>query len=216
MKKNLNVIFSLIINLIIIIMEILSFTLLVDKIGNNPFNLLAFYTYDSNIFLLLSSILISINNILILINKKESINKNILLIKYMSTGCVTLTFLIVIFVLIPLEGFESTYIQLISGNKVFLHLLCPILSIISFLIFERNPKLKFKDTFISVIPTFIYAIILIILNLLKVVDGPYPFLKVYDQSVYMSIIWVIVILGISYLICYLLFIIHRGKKKKIN
>ena len=39
---------------------------------------------------------------------------------------------------------------------------------------------------------------------MRVVEGPYPFLRVYEQPVYMSIIWVIVILGSAYGIAFLL------------
>ena len=54
------------------------------------------------------------------------------------------------------------------------------------------------------LPTLIYALILMALNLMRVVEGPYPFLRVYEQPVYMSIIWVIVILGSAYGIAFLL------------
>ena len=214
MKNKVKIIISLLINIAIIVMEIISFTLKVDTFAPNQFYLFAFYTYDSNIILLISSITIIINEIILLINKKELLNKYVIKFKYISTCLVTLTFLIVIFVLIPLEGFDSLYLQLIEGNKVYLHLLCPIFAIISFLIFESSNEIKFKDTFIAIIPTIIYAVILIILNILKVIEGPYPFLKVYDQSILMSIMWVIMILLITYVICFMLFIIYNLKNKK--
>jgi len=50
------------------------------------------------------------------------------------------------------------------------------------------------------IPTIIYAIISIILNILKVMDGPYLFLHVYNQPIYASVLWIIGILGGAYLI----------------
>ena len=39
-----------------------------------------------------------------------------------------------------------------------------------------------------------------LLNVLKVVEGPYPFLMVYNQKWYMSIIWIIVIFVVDYII----------------
>ena len=56
----------------------------------------------------------------------------------------------------------------------------------------------------ALLPTLVYALVLVILNLAKLVDGPYPFLKVYQQPVYMSCIWVLAILGGAYLIAALL------------
>ena len=35
-------------------------------------------------------------------------------------------------------------------------------------------------------------------------DGPYPFLKVYDQTILMSIFWLILMMGCSYLITVLI------------
>ena len=43
--------------------------------------------------------------------------------------------------------------------------------------------------------TIAYAIVFITLNILKVYEGPYPFLMVYKQPVYMSIVWFILIVG---------------------
>jgi len=48
----------------------------------------------------------------------------------------------------------------------------------------------------------------IILNVLKIVEGPYPFLRVYEQPILHSIIWTILILAITYAIALIL--------KKVN
>ena len=44
----------------------------------------------------------------------------------------------------------------------------------------------------------------------KVIEGPYPFLYVYKQPVYMSVLWCVIILGGAYLIALLLWL--TGKK----
>jgi len=56
--------------------------------------------------------------------------------------------------------------------------------------------------------TIIYAIIMIVLNILKIVEGPYPFLLIYNQPVIHSVIWTMVILAITYAIALIL--------KKVN
>ena len=56
--------------------------------------------------------------------------------------------------------------------------------------------------------TMIYAIIIIALNIIKIVEGPYPFLLIYNQPVVHSVIWTIVILAITYAIALIL--------KKVN
>ena len=61
--------------------------------------------------------------------------------------------------------------------------------------FESHNIKGLKDNFRAIYFTLIYAAIFITLNILKVYEGPYPFLMVYKQPVYMSIIWFILIVG---------------------
>ena len=70
-------------------------------------------------------------------------------------------------------------------------------------------KLNIKNSFISLIPTVIYSIVLIILNIVNVVDGPYPFLKVCNQSVLTSILWVIIIYAIVFVVSHFLRTLHN-------
>ena len=49
---------------------------------------------------------------------------------------------------------------------------------------------------------------MIVLNVLKIVEGPYPFLLVYKQPIFHSIIWTILILAMTYAIALIL--------KKVN
>lgn len=64
--------------------------------------------------------------------------------------------------------------------------------------FEKEPHLNTKSAFTATIPTLIYAILLIILNIVGAVDGPYPFLRVMNQPLYMSFVWFIVIVGSAF------------------
>jgi len=77
-----------------------------------------------------------------------------------------------------------------------MHVLCPVLAIISFIFFDSNEiENSLKNNLRSLYFTIIYAIILISLNILNVVSGPYPFLKVNQQSPLMSLFWIVLILG---------------------
>ena len=53
-------------------------------------------------------------------------------------------------------------------------------------------------------------IVLVIFNLLKIVDGPYPFLQIYNQSIIASILWFIAIVGGA--ACFSLIIRFLNKK----
>ena len=45
---------------------------------------------------------------------------------------------------------------------------------------------------------FAYAVILMMLNILWIADGPYPYLRVYEQPVWASVLWGLAILGSTY------------------
>ena len=174
---------SIVLSIIIIILEIIALIVCYNSFGIN----LAYYTIDSNIFLLISTILylITINNV----------PKIVQLLKYSSTLSVFITFLVVVFVLYPMYDFNFQFMFL-DGPNLYMHVLCPVLAIISFIFFDSNEiENSLKNNLRSLYFTIIYAIILISLNILNVVSGPYPFLKVNQQSPLMSLFWIVLILG---------------------
>lgn len=174
---------SIALSIIIIILEIIALIVCYNSFGIN----LAYYTIDSNIFLLISTILylLTINNV----------PKIVQLLKYSSTLSVFITFLVVVFVLYPMYDFNFQFMFL-DGPNLYMHVLCPLLAVISFIFFDSNEiENSLKNNLRSLYFTIIYAIILISLNILNVVSGPYPFLKVNQQSPLMSLFWIVLILG---------------------
>jgi hypothetical protein len=174
---------SIALSIIIIILEIIALIVCYNSFGIN----LAYYTIDSNIFLLISTILylITINNV----------PKIVQLLKFSSTLSVFITFLVVVFVLYPMYDFNFQFMFL-DGPNLYMHVLCPLLAVISFIFFDSNEiENSLKNNLRSLYFTIIYAIILISLNILNVVSGPYPFLKVNQQSPLMSLFWIVLILG---------------------
>ena len=174
---------SIALSIIIIILEIIALIVCYNSFGIN----LAYYTIDSNIFLLISTILylLTINNV----------PKIVQLLKYSSTLSVFITFLVVVFVLYPMYNFNFQFLFL-DGPNLYMHVLCPVLALISFIFFDSNEiENSLKNNLRSLYFTIIYAIILISLNILNVVSGPYPFLKVNQQSPLMSLFWIVLVLG---------------------
>ena len=120
-------------------------------------------------------------------------------VQYAAVCCLTVTFLVVIFVLAPAAGEHGYRTMLLKGDMLYHHLLCPVLILVSFLLLER-PTLPVHYALFAMLPTLLYGTITMLLNILRKLNGPYPFLHVYEQPVYMSIIWFIAIIGGSYLI----------------
>jgi len=184
---------AFIIQIILLVFEMAALGLCVSDGGIRNFK---YYTVLSNVFTMLMS-LCYIILYLKMNGQKGGLPQWLRRLRYMVTTCLALTFVIVITVLVPIGAKDGLVDDLLyKGPQSFHHILCPFLSIISFCFFEEG-ELTNLDLMISLIPTVLYAIILTFLNLIKVVTGPYPFLEVYNQPFYMSIIWFIVILGIS-------------------
>ena len=93
------------------------------------------------------------------------------------------------------------------------HLLCPLAAFFGFILFEKEPPLHRRDVLLPTVLTLIYAVVLIVLNIVRVVEGPYPFLRVYAQSVWVSILWALVILGGAGLLSYSLYALHSRSAK---
>ena len=192
MKKNRD---SLIINSVIVVLEIIALIISTKNLGYLG---LEFYTVDSNILALISSLILVIY---LLTNKK--IPRWLSLFKYIATLGLTLTLIVVLFILLPMSNFNYSGLFL-KGVMPLHHLICPILGIVSFIFYDNLGKFDKKDGVFSLIFTFVYGIILIILNIAGKVSGPYPFLMVKNQSLLASIIWIIIIYALTFFISYVL------------
>lgn len=188
---------ALIINIVIIIVELLAFgkNLLVEH------NIaIEYYTNDSNILALISSTLF-----IIFYNKNKEFVKDI---RFIATSCLTVTLLVVIFILSPMYEFNYKLLMF-TDNFFILHTLAPILSIISYVALEDRSN----KNYLCLAFTTLYAIIMIVLNVLNIVDGPYPFLKINTQDILVSLLWGIIIIGGSYLISLCLNVLNKKIKR---
>lgn len=159
------------------------------------------YTENSNIFNLITSVLYLLYLLGFIAKKNNQPPTWLKLIRYMSTCCLVLTFLVVLFILAPTSGGLSGYVVMFFyGSMFFNHFLSPILATISFIFFEPKPVLKKNSVIYAVAPTILYGLITIPLNAFALLDGPYPFLRVRYQSVLASILWIIIIFALNYLI----------------
>lgn len=200
-SKELKLVYVL--NAVIIMMELFGLTL---SIIHQKGLCLQYYTIDSNILALISSILVLMNY------KKKKIPKYVNILKYISAVVLLITFLVVIFVLAPVENNYQQW--LLEGEMLFHHLLCPILAFISFVFVEKKIKLDRKDIKYPVIASLIYSIILIILNYAHVVSGPYSFLRFNYHSFTNNLINIICFVTLFILTSIFVYQIKNKRNKK--
>ena len=168
---------SLAINIAVIILEIIGLRI---SISERKWKIFAYYTQISNIITLVSSVLFVVSQSSIVT----------ITLRYLSSCMLTMTFLITLFVLVPMGGgFRKL---MLSGNGLYHHTLCPMLSVTSYIIWEQHSSLWILPTVL----TFIYGIVMLIMNGKGLFDGPYPFFRVRNQSKLATVIWILVLIGI--------------------
>lgn len=133
---------------------------------------------------------------------KKGQPKALRVLRLMAAVQLTLTFLTVYLFLAPLSEMEEPggfYEITFHRHLLVLHTICPLLYVVSWLFFEASDY-EIKDTVFAIGFTLLYEIVFAILNLAKVVHGPYPFLYVYEQPWWLSMIYLASFPGLAYLI----------------
>lgn len=166
---------AFIINLIIIICEILTLGHIRGK-GN----ILKYYTYLQNFIGLIVSLIFCIC-LLICIGSDRRIPEFVKGLRYTATCGLLATMWIFITFLGAGKKIQITEEDFLFGYSpktanILLHYVCPILSLVSFVLFEREiPLSNGIWTGIVAIPSCMYWIIYIVLSVTKLWEEPYDF-----------------------------------------
>lgn len=120
-------------------------------------------------------------------------------LKYAGTCCVFMTFIVVVFILVPMieSVGQPGFILMFSENRFVTHLVGPLLVMGSYIVFEADRTMTFRQSLIGIAPTIIYAAVAYPCNIACVWDGPYPFFQVWNMPVWMSVLWFVVLVAIS-------------------
>ena len=132
-------------------MEIVGFFYAFGDLG---FGTLIYYTQLSNLF---AFFVVSVYIVFEIrqIKKGKQFPKILKTLKYVATCVLTMTFLIVVFVLAPFSGYSFPFLMFVS-SMLYHHTLCPILAIITFLFFENYDRFTRKENFYALLPTLLY------------------------------------------------------------
>lgn len=174
-------------------------------------NAFLYYSDNAGMFALSSSIIY----VIIVLAKKEP-NFLCLALRYVSTACLVLT-LVGTFYVATTTG-ENYLDSFIKGSHLFNNLLCPIVSFVSFTLFEGDRRLNKKKTiWYALIPTVIYGIIMLVCNVSNTFTGPYSFMMINDNPVYVTVVVFIVTIILNYVIGRFLLLSnqkHAPRRKK--
>lgn len=163
--KQRNIKISLIINIIIVLLTVFATIIMFIGFrfmhGSEPilettkFGVFKFFTVDSNVFMGIVSLAFIIEETKLLKGKIKDISKTMYIFKLMSTTAVTITFLTVFLYLGPIS--DGGIISMLQNSNLFFHFIIPVLSIITFILFEKTDKLELKNSLYGIIPTLLYA-----------------------------------------------------------
>lgn len=174
-------------------------------------NAFLYYSDNAGMFALSSSIIY----VIVVLTKKKP-NFLSLALRYVSTTCLVLT-LVGTFYVATTTG-ENYLDSFIKGSHLFNNLLCPIVSFVSFTMFEGDRRLNKKKTiWYALIPTVIYGIIMLVCNVSNTFTGPYSFMMINDNPVYVTVIVFIVTIILNYVIGRFLLLSnqkHAPRRKK--
>ena len=124
----------------------------------------------------------------------------------------TLKYTTVVFVLAPMYGPDGHYVMLLTSSMLYNHFLNPVAAFLSFVLLERAPALPRRAVGCAMIPTLVYGGIMLAANVAKVYKGPYPFFYVYEQPLWVSGMWMVVILGGAVLIAWAVWKLGGGRR----
>lgn len=194
---------SLALNSLVLTLEVVSTPMVVSSMGAGMFR---FYTEDSNYLMMIAS-----GALVYFYSRRLRSGRPVprwaILLAYLATSCLLVTFVVVVSVLAPImcaSGQNGYQVMLVSGSMLYRHLLCPGIACVSFALFDDGPTLGPSDARLALIPTIVYACVTIAGNVVRLMDGPYPFLRVYDQPVWASVLWCALIVGGAYLLAWTL------------
>ena len=114
-----------------------------------------FFTTLSNMFNALAACVLAIAEIVLLIKGGQlaDLPYGIILLKYVATCAVTVTFLTVMAFLGPVFGYKA----MLGGAGAWVHAAGPLLSVISFCFLEKVYAYGFSPAWMGILPTFVYG-----------------------------------------------------------
>ena len=144
---------------------------------------LVFYTQLSNLVTAVSAL------ILLLFGQPYAVT----VLRYLSTCMLVMTFFVTTCVLVPMGGDPKKLLW--SGNGLYHHVLCPVISTASYILAENHAAGNL--IWLPAVITLAYGLVMLYLNWVKKVDGPYPFFRVHNQSTAATVLWMTVLFANS-------------------
>ena len=183
---------ALVLNILVLLLEARGLWI---SISGRKWKILQYYTQLSNLTATASSLLF------VLLGATAFVT----MFRYLSTCMLIMTMLVTVCILVPMGGDPKKLLW--SGNGIYHHILCPIISSASYILFEEHAGLAM--IWLPVVLTLVYGLVMLYLNAKEIADGPYPFFRVKNQSVLVTIVWMLALIAFIALISAVVGIVAR-------
>lgn len=176
----------------------------------NKLEMFRYFTVDSNILMGIASLILLIYEYKYIF-KKQFIPKNVHILKFIGTTSVALTFITTLVFFTPTYGFYALY----SNSNLIFHLIVPLLAIISFVFLEKY-KSRFSDSFLGIVPMFIYAVFYITNIIYNLNNGGLTYKYDFYGFFFGDVKNIYIVFPIILLVTYLMGLIMLFLNKKLN
>ena len=210
---------SLILNLIIVVFVTIASIMMFANIRissnqmileSDNIKMFRFFTVDSNLLVGIASLIMIIFEAKLLKNKIKTIPKRVYILKELAVVGVSLTFLVTAIFLGP--TIPSGYLSLYTNSNLFFHLLVPIISVISYVLYEKYDN-KYIYALYGLIPVFLYSIYYVTMIFTHLnngaVDPKYDFYNFLNGNVSNAIFTLPIIFISTYLISIILISLNK-------
>ncbi len=121
------------------------------------------------------------------IHKRIRSPRILLVLKLAAVTMLTITLVVVVFVLVPYQGWV---VLLNPEGSLMAHLINPILMIVDFLYLSDMEPMGTKEALLSTIPMLLYVVFIVVFLIIAGNDdlAPYPFLRIHSQSVLVTLL----------------------------
>ncbi len=126
-----------------------------EVLSERNFKSFKYFTVDSNVFAGLVSLAYVIYKFTASGKKSEKLPKAFYILKLAATTGVTLTMMVTVFYLAPTS--DGNFLGYFKNSNFFMHLITPLLCIISFIFFEAAEAQKLVMSITGIIPMMLYS-----------------------------------------------------------
>lgn len=172
---------EIVLHALLVVLECIAIGYLLNLEGLTIFR---YYTVDSNVIQLIVSVWY-----LLCFTRKKEIPAALTVLHLVASVCLTITFLIAAFVLMPQSTFAYYFLDNVAPIA---HFIGPLLSVVTLMMArEKIPR------YAVVVPaclSLLYGFIALFLNWIKVLKGPYFFLEIHSTPANVIAMWFVIIL----------------------